>query len=195
MMHNGYPELQWHIAYNTRLAEKMFSKIDLSRTWHRQLDVEVHNIRQTIPLITEKIQTELVEITKVDEALRETETELMLSRAKNADTLDKCTKANQRAGTERDEIDKAVKALQRITFVSVVALFLQFLAVFSVKLQASIDQHKAYEKTIRDAKQTVKKNDKEYNGDVKKRDEARSDTTSLKLKVRLPLFEGNYRIF
>lgn len=81
----------------------------------------MNDIRQTIPLITEKVETELVEITRVDEALKETENELMLSRAKNADTLDKSTKANQRAGTERDEIraeiDKAAKALQRITFV------------------------------------------------------------------------------
>ncbi|CAF4666600.1 unnamed protein product, partial [Rotaria magnacalcarata] len=62
----------------------------------------------------------------------------------------KCTKANQRAGTERDEIrgeiDKALKSLQRI----------------AGKLQASIDQHKAYEKAIRDAKSTVKKNDRAY---------------------------------
>jgi hypothetical protein len=99
----------------------MLSKIDLSRTWHRQLEVEVNDIRQKIPLITEKVQTELFEIIKTDEALKETEHELMLSRAKNADTLDKCTRANQRAGTERDEIraeiDKASKALQKITFV------------------------------------------------------------------------------
>jgi len=105
----------------------MFSKIDLSRTWHRQLEVEVNDIRQTIPLITEKVQTELIEITKTDEALKETEQELMSSRAKNAETLDKCTRANQRAGTERDEIraeiDKASKALQRITFVKSNLLF------------------------------------------------------------------------
>jgi len=104
----------------------MLSKIDLSQTWHRQLEIEVNDIRQTIPLITEKVQTELVEITRVDEALKETEQELTLSRAKNADTLDKCTKANQRAGTERDEIraeiDKASKALQRITFVKIQSL-------------------------------------------------------------------------
>ena len=37
-------ELQWHIAYNVRLAEKMLSKIDLSRTWHRQLEIEVKDI-------------------------------------------------------------------------------------------------------------------------------------------------------
>jgi len=114
-------ELQWHIAYNARLAEKMFAKVDLSRTWHRQLEVEVNDIRQKIPLITEKVQTELMEIIKVEEALKETEQELVLSRAKNADTLDKSTRANQRAGTERDEIraeiDKASKGLQRITFV------------------------------------------------------------------------------
>jgi hypothetical protein len=99
----------------------MLAKIDLSRTWHRQLEVEVNDIRQTIPLITEKVQTELTEIARVDDALKETEHELMLSRAKNADTLDKCTRANQRAGTERDEvraeIDKAAKALQRNMFV------------------------------------------------------------------------------
>ena len=114
-------ELQWHIAYNTRLSEKISSKVDLSRNWHRQLEIEVTDIRQTIPLITEKVQTELVEIEKVREALKETEDELTLSRAKNADTLDKCTRANQRAGTERDEIrgeiDKASKALQRIVYV------------------------------------------------------------------------------
>ncbi|CAF1263266.1 unnamed protein product [Rotaria magnacalcarata] len=164
-------ELQWHIAYNARLAEKVLSKIDLSRTWHRQLEIEVNDIRQTIPLITEKVQTELTEITRVDEALKETEHELMLSRAKNADTLDKCTKANQRAGTERDEIrgeiDKALKSLQRI----------------AGKLQASIDQHKAYEKAIRDAKSTVKKNDRAYEEEVKKRDVARADIASNKLKL------------
>ncbi|CAF3517427.1 unnamed protein product [Rotaria socialis] len=164
-------ELQWHIAYNARLAEKVLSKIDLSRTWHRQLEIEVNDIRQTIPLITEKVQTELTEITRVDEALKETEHELMLSRAKNTDTLDKCTKANQRAGTERDEIrgeiDKALKSLQRI----------------AGKLQASIDQHKAYEKAIRDAKSTVKKNDRTYEEEVKKRDVARADIASSKLKL------------
>lgn len=99
----------------------MSSKIELSRLWHRQLEVEVNDIRQTIPLITEKAQTELLEIAKVDEALKETEQELMLSRAKNADTLDKCMKTNQRAGTERDEIraeiDRASKSLQRIVLV------------------------------------------------------------------------------
>jgi hypothetical protein len=122
-------ELQWHIAYNVRLAEKMLSKIDLSRTWHRQLEVEVKDIRQTIPLITEKVQTELIEIAKTDEALKETEHELMTCRAKNADTLDKSLRANQRAGTERDEIrgeiEKASKALQRITFV-ITTLFLYY---------------------------------------------------------------------
>jgi len=168
----------------------MFSKIDLSRTWHRQLEVEVNDIRQTIPLITEKVQTELIEITKTDEALKETEQELMSSRAKNAETLDKCTRANQRAGTERDEIraeiDKASKALQRITFVKIQSLLIfLFIILFRTKLQASIDQHKAYEKTIRDAKETVKKNDRDYNKEVKKRDAIRSDTASLKLKVNL----------
>jgi hypothetical protein len=102
-------------------VEKMLSKIDLSRTWHHQLEVEVNDIRQTIPLITEKVQTELTEIARVDEALKETEQELMLSRAKNADTLDKTTRSNQRAATERDEIraeiDKASKTFQRIVFV------------------------------------------------------------------------------
>ncbi|CAF3685099.1 unnamed protein product [Rotaria sp. Silwood1] len=164
-------ELQWHIAYNARLAEKVLGKIDLSQTWHRQLEIEVNDIRQTIPLITEKVQTELTEITKVDEALKETEHELMLCRAKNADTLDKCTRANQRAGTERDEIrgeiDKALKGLQRIT----------------TKLQASIDQHKVYQKTIHDAKVTVKKNDRAYEEEVKKRDTARTDIASNKLKL------------
>lgn len=81
------------------------------------------DIRQTIPLITEKVDTEFMEIARVDEALKETEQELASSRAKNADTLDKCTRANQRASTERDEIrveiDKASKALQRITFVPI----------------------------------------------------------------------------
>lgn len=51
------------------------------------------------------------------------------------------------------------------------------------KLEASIDQHKTYEKTISDAKETVKKNDRAYNVEVKKRDATRSDTASLKLKV------------
>jgi len=99
----------------------MLSKVDLSRTWHRQLTIEVNDICQTIALIGEKVQTEVTEIKRINEALKETEHELMLSRAKNTDTLDKCTKANQRAGTERDEIraeiDKASKSLQRITFV------------------------------------------------------------------------------
>ncbi len=168
----------------------MFSKIDLSRTWHRQLEVEVNDIRQTIPLITEKVQTELIEITKTDEALKETEQELMSSRAKNAETLDKCTRANQRAGTERDEIraeiDKASKALQRITFVkSNLLFFFKFSILFRTKLQASIDQYKAYEKTIHDAKETVKKNDRAYNAEVKKRDAMRTDTSNLKLKVKI----------
>ena len=97
----------------------MLGKIDLARTWHRQLEIEVNDIRQTIPLITEKVQTELVEIKRIDEALKETDHELNLSRAKNSDTLDKSTRANQRAGTEREEIrgeiDKAAKAVQKIT--------------------------------------------------------------------------------
>lgn len=112
-------ELQWHIAYNARLSEKMLGKIDLARTWHRQLEIEVNDIRQTIPLITEKVQTELVEIKRIDEALKETEQELTMSRAKNADTLDKSTRANQRAGAEREEIrgeiDKAAKSVQKLT--------------------------------------------------------------------------------
>jgi hypothetical protein len=58
---------------------------------------------------------------------------------------------------------------------------------FRTKLQASIDQHKVYEKTIRDAKETVKKNDRAYNGEVKKRDATRADTASLKLKVEISL--------
>jgi len=69
---------------------------------------------------------------------------------------------------------------------------INFRHFFSGKLQASIDQHKAYEKTIRDAKQTVKKNDKEYNREVKKRDAARSDTASLKLKVRFCSIEKQF---
>ena len=97
----------------------MLSKIELSRIWYRQLEIEVSDIRQTIPLITEKVQTELVEIKRIDEALKETEHELTLSRAKNTDTLDKSTRANQRATTEREEIrgeiDKASKSLQRMT--------------------------------------------------------------------------------
>lgn len=54
---------------------------------------------------------------------------------------------------------------------------------FRAKLQALIDQYKTYEKTIRDAKETVKKNDRAYEAEVKKRDAARSDVASLKLKV------------
>lgn len=100
----------------------MLSKIDLSRTWHRQLEIEVNDIRQTIPLITEKVQSEFVQIKSIDEALKETEQELSMSRAKNSDTLDKTTRANQRAGTEREEIrgeiDKAFKTAQRIMSVS-----------------------------------------------------------------------------
>jgi len=60
-----------------------------------------------------------------------------------------------------------------------------FIILFRTKLQASIDQHKAYEKTISDAKETVKKNDRAYNKEVKKRDAIRSDTANLKLKVNL----------
>jgi len=56
--------------------------------------------------------------------------------------------------------------------------------VFRGKLQASVDQYKAYEKTIRDAKETVKANDRNYNEEVAKRDAIRSDTASLKLKVK-----------
>lgn len=54
---------------------------------------------------------------------------------------------------------------------------------FRAKLQASIDLHKTYEKTISDAKETVKKNDRAYDAEVKKRDAMRSDSASLKLKV------------
>jgi hypothetical protein len=56
--------------------------------------------------------------------------------------------------------------------------------VFRGKLQASVDQYQAYEKTIRDAKETVKANDRNYNEEVAKRDAIRSDTASLKLKVK-----------
>jgi hypothetical protein len=45
----------------------------------------------------------------------------MLSQTKNADTLEKFARANQRATIERDEIrnelDKTVKVLQQITLV------------------------------------------------------------------------------
>lgn len=115
------------MAYNARLIEKILSKIELSQIWHRQLEIEVNDIRQTIPLITEKAQTEVVEIKRIDEALKETEHELLLSRTKNADTLEKSTKANQRATTEREEIrgeiDKASKNLQKMAFVIDLKLF------------------------------------------------------------------------
>ncbi len=63
--------------------------------------------------------------------------------------------------------------------------------VFRGKLQASVDQYKAYEKTIRDAKETVKANDRNYNEEVAKRDAIRSDTASLKLKVKfLKVFQS-----
>jgi hypothetical protein len=117
----------------------MLSKIDLARTWHHQLDVEVNDIRQAIPLINEKVSSELVTITAVDDALKETEHELMLSRAKNADTLDKCTRANQRAGTERDEIrgeiEKETKLFNKITSV---LLFFQFLCTVFIIIQSEI---------------------------------------------------------
>jgi septal ring factor EnvC (AmiA/AmiB activator) len=90
-------------------------------TWHRQLELEVNDTRQRIPWIADKLQSELIEIKKIDDALKETEHELSLSRAKNADTLDKSIRANQRATIEREQIrsemDKALKAVQRITFV------------------------------------------------------------------------------
>lgn len=54
-----------------------------------------------------------------------------------------------------------------------------------MKLEAAIDQHKTYEKTISDAKETVKKNDRAYNIEVKKRDAARAQGTTLKLKVTI----------
>lgn len=115
-------ELQWHITYNARLAERMFAKADLSRTWHQQLDVEVSDIRQTTELILEKVRTESVEIKKISDALKETEHELMLSRTKNADVQEKAARANQRAALERDEmrseLDKTLKVLQHMTFVS-----------------------------------------------------------------------------
>ncbi len=114
-------ELQWHITYAARLAEKMLAKVDLSRTWHGQLTIEVNDICQTIALIAEKVQTEVTEIKRISEALKETEHELMLSRAKNADTLEKFKRANQRATIESDEIrnelDKTVKVLQNVTLV------------------------------------------------------------------------------
>ena len=56
---------------------------------------------------------------------------------------------------------------------------------FRAKLEAAIDQHKTYEKTISDAKETVKKNDRAYNIEVKKRDAARAQGTTLKLKVAI----------
>jgi hypothetical protein len=60
--------------------------------------------------------------------------------------------------------------------------------LFRTKLQASIDQHRTYEKTIRDAKETVKKNDRAYNAEVNKRDTMRAGTANLKLKVKLCFF-------
>ena len=55
---------------------------------------------------------------------------------------------------------------------------------FRSKLEAAVDQHKTYEKTIREAKETVKKNDRAYNSEVKKRDANRAEGTTLKLKVK-----------
>src|SRR5205085_1683267 len=98
--------------------------------------------------------------------------------------------------TERDEIraeiDKASKALQRITFVkSNLFFFLLLVFIFiRTKSQASIDQHQTYQKTIRDARETVKKNDRAYNTEVKKRDAVRADIASLKLKVNFFIFHS-----
>ncbi|CAF3902426.1 unnamed protein product [Adineta steineri] len=168
---NDINELQWHITYNVKLAEKMSAKIEISRTWHQQLDIEVSDIRQTTALMAEKVQTELIEIKRLTDALKETEHELMLSRAKNADTLDKSARANQRATVERNEIrselDKTIKALQQIT----------------TKLHTAQDLHKTYLKTIADAKENVKKNTVAYNEEVIKRDAARSEMSDLKLKL------------
>ncbi|CAF0724969.1 unnamed protein product [Adineta steineri] len=151
--------------------EKMSAKIEISRTWHQQLDIEVSDIRQTTALMAEKVQTELIEIKRLTDALKETEHELMLSRAKNADTLDKSARANQRATVERNEIrselDKTIKALQQIT----------------TKLHTAQDLHKTYLKTIADAKENVKKNTVAYNEEVIKRDAARSEMSDLKLKL------------
>ncbi|UJR14680.1 hypothetical protein I4U23_001673 [Adineta vaga] len=166
-------ELQWHITYNARLSEKMFAKVELSRTWHQQLDIEVSNIRQTTELIVEKVQTESIEIKKISDALKETERELMLSRAKNADILEKAARANQRATLERDEmrneLDKTLKILQQMTN----------------KLHTAQDLHKTYLKTIADAKVTVKKNERTYKEEVTKRDAARSDIANCKLKLSI----------
>ena len=52
-----------------------------------------------------------------------------------------------------------------------------------MKLQASIDQHKTHEKTIHNAKEIIKKNDRAYDKEVKKRDVARAEIASHKLKV------------
>jgi len=76
--------------------------------------------------------------------------------------------------------------------------FSLFMILFRTKLEASIDQHKAYEKTIQNAKETVKKNDRAYNKEVKKRDAMRADTASLKLKVNFfffIFFYSNLRLF
>jgi type VI protein secretion system component VasF len=70
-------------------------------------------------------------------------------------------------------------------------LFLLLSLFFRAKLQASIDQHKTYEKIIRDAKQTVNKNDDAYNEEVAKRDALRADTASLKLKVKFLIIFRN----
>jgi hypothetical protein len=55
--------------------------------------------------------------------------------------------------------------------------------ISSAKLDEAVDQHRTYEQTIVDAKETVKTNDRAYNTEVVKRDAARAETTALKLKV------------
>ena len=181
-------ELQWHIGHNVRLGEKMLSKIDFARVWHRQLDVEVSDIRQTVPLVSEKVQLELSEFKRIEDALKETEHDLMLSRTKNADTLDKSTRAHQRVAIEReeirDELDRASQALQRITYVSRSTSMKTRLLVRRSKLDASIDQHASYEKTIADAQVTVESHRTAYSDECKKRDDARSATSTMKLKVK-----------
>ncbi|CAF0745281.1 unnamed protein product [Adineta ricciae] len=166
-------ELQWHITYNARLAEKMFAKVDLSRIWHQQLDIEVSNIRQTTDLIVEKVRTESIEIKRISDALRETEHELMLSRAKNADVQEKAARANQRASLERGEMRNELEKTQKI------------LQTMTNKLHAAQDLHKTYLKTIADSKQTVKKNERTYKEEVAKRDAARAEIANCKLKLSL----------
>ncbi|CAF0745840.1 unnamed protein product [Adineta ricciae] len=166
-------ELQWHITYNARLAEKMFAKVDLSRIWHQQLDIEVSNIRQTTDLIVEKVRTESIEIKRISDVLRETEHELMLSRAKNADVQEKAARANQRASLERGEMRNELEKTQKV------------LQTMTNKLHAAQDLHKNYLKTIADSKQTVKKNERTYKEEVAKRDAARAEIANCKLKLSL----------